>query len=164
MTARSRWAVGAWLLFVVACAFVVARTRFTTDLSAFLPRSPTAAQQVLMDQLRDGVVSRLVLVGIEGVPAPALAQLSKQVAAELRSDRRFVSADNGESTGIEKDRAFLWEHRYLLSPAVRPDHFSATALRDALQESLRLLGSPAGMFVQRMLPHDPTGEMLGLIE
>ena len=49
-----------------ATGIVIGRTEFTTDLSAFLPQSPTKEQQVLLDQLRDGVVSRLILVGIEG--------------------------------------------------------------------------------------------------
>ncbi|MGZ5090416.1 MAG: MMPL family transporter [Burkholderiales bacterium] len=164
MTRASRWPVAAWLLFVVACAVVVSRTHFTTDLSAFLPRSPSPAQQILVDQLRDGVVSRLILMGLEGAPAPALAGVSRRVAAELRGDQRFVSVDNGEDTGTEKDRDFLWRHRYLLSPAVAADHFSATGMRERLEENLRLLGSPAGIFIQRILPNDPTGELVGLVE
>jgi predicted exporter len=152
------------LLFVVACAAIVSRTHFTTDLSAFLPRSPSPAQQILVDQLRDGVVSRLILIGVVGAPTPALAGVSRRVAAELRADGQFVSADNGEDTGNEKDREFLWRYRYLLSPAVAADHFSATGLRERLEESLRLLGSPAGIFIQRILPNDPTGELMGLVE
>ena len=53
---RGRTAIGVWVLLVAACAFVVSRTTFTTDLSAFLPRSPTPAQQVLVDQLRELLV------------------------------------------------------------------------------------------------------------
>jgi predicted exporter len=164
VTRASRWPVAAWLLFVVACAAIVSRTHFTTDLSAFLPRSPSPAQQILVDQLRDGVVSRLILIGVEGAPSPALAGVSRRVAADLRGDGQFVSADNGEDTGDEKDREFLWRYRYLLSPTVTADHFSAMGLRERLEESLRLLGSPAGIFIQRILPNDPTGELMGLVE
>ena len=58
---QKRWiALAAWLLGVVICVVVISRTTFTTDLSAFLPQSPTKEQQVLLDQLRDGVVSRLI--------------------------------------------------------------------------------------------------------
>ncbi|HEV7392813.1 MAG TPA: MMPL family transporter, partial [Burkholderiales bacterium] len=109
-------------------------------------------------------VSRLILVGVEGAPAPVLAGVSRRVAAELRGDQRFVSVDNGEDAGNEKDREFLWRHRYLLSPAVAAHHFSATGMRERLEESLRLLGSPAGIFIQRILPNDPTGELVGLVE
>ena len=164
MTPRPRWAVGLWLATVVFCAAVVARTQFTTDLSAFLPRSPTATQQVLVDQLRDGVVSRLILIAIEAPAETALPDMSRQLAAALRGDGRFASVDNGETTALDKDRDFLWRHRYLLSPAVTPDHFAAAELRVALEEDLRLLGSPAGMFLRRILPNDPTGELLRLVE
>ncbi|MEO8407187.1 MAG: hypothetical protein ABI476_02005, partial [Oxalobacteraceae bacterium] len=61
-----RIALLAWLLGVAICCVVIARTTFITDLSGFLPQSPTKEQQVLLDQLREGVVSRLILIGIEG--------------------------------------------------------------------------------------------------
>ena len=60
-----------WLAFVLACIVVVANTRFTADMSAFLPASPTAAQQLLVDQLRHGPVARLLLLAIEGTPETA---------------------------------------------------------------------------------------------
>jgi len=160
----SRRALGAWLAFVLACALVISRTEFSTDLSAFLPRSPSPAQQVLVDQLRDGVVSRLILIGIEGGTPEALAVTSKRLAAQLRGQESFVSVNNGEDGGSAKDRDWIWRNRYLLSPAVNADHFSSAALRAALEENLRLLGSPAGMLLQRVLPSDPSGELLRLVE
>jgi predicted exporter len=147
----------------VACV-VISRTEFRTDLSAFLPRSPTPAQQVLVDQLRDGVVSRLVLIAIEGGEPERLAEASKRMAARLRSDERFASVANGEDAGLEKDRDFVWRNRYLLSPAITPERFSPAGLRAALEESLQLLGSPAAILLQRVLPADPTGEVLRLAE
>ena len=167
MTARasSRWAIAAWLVTVLACIAVIARTEFSADLSAFLPRSPTPVQQVLVQQLRDGVVSRLILVGIEGGAPAALAQTSKRLAAELRNEgNTFAAINNGEDTGIARDREFLWHNRYLLSPAVATGHFSSAALRAALEENLQLLGSPAGALLGRILPNDPSGELLRLIE
>jgi predicted exporter len=161
---RSRWALGLWLACVVLCIGVISRTEFTADLSAFLPRSPTPVQQVLVDQLRDGVVSRLVLIGLDGSEPQALAETSKRMAAELRRDERFAAIANGEDAGTGKDRDFLWRNRYLLSPAMEPEHFTADGLRAALEESLQLLGSPAGILLQRVLPSDPTGEMLRIAE
>lgn len=158
-----RRAVGAWIVFMLACIAVIGRTTFTADISAFLPRSPTPAQQVLVEQLRDGVVSRLMLIGIEGAPPETLAQASKRLAAALRQQESFASVDNGEDTGSTQDRDFLWRNRYLLSAAVTPERFSAGALRERLEEHLQLLGSPAGMLVRRILPNDPSGEMLQLM-
>lgn len=160
----SRWPVAAWLLCCALCAVVIARTQWSADVSAFLPRSPSPEQQALVDQLRDGVVSRLILIAVEGGDPARLAAASKRMAAALRADARFASIANGEETGAKADREFLWANRYLLSPATTPEHFSAAGLRAGLEESLSLLGSPAGVLVQRVLPSDPTGEIARIVE
>ncbi len=157
-------AIVLWLIFLLACAGIISRTHFTTDLSAFLPRSPTPEQQLLMDQLRDGLASRLILVGIEGADAPARAELSKQIAQRLRADPAFASVNNGEPVNAERDRAYLFDHRYLLSPAVTPERFSEAGLHAALGDSIDLLASPAGLLVKSILPRDPTGEMVQLLD
>ncbi|HWK44508.1 MAG TPA: hypothetical protein VNT30_07295 [Stellaceae bacterium] len=162
---RSRWLpIGLWLTVILVSFGVISRTTVTTDLSAFLPRSPSAAQQVLVEQLRDGVVSRLILIGIEGAPPAALAPLGKALAARLRADRSLVSVENGESMGADRDQQFLWRNRYLLSDAVTAERFSTAGLRVALENDLQLLTSPTGLLVKRVLPDDPTGELLHLLE
>ena len=152
-----------WLAFLLACGAIISRTPITTDLSAFLPRNPTTEQQLLMDQLREGLASRLILVGIEGADAPTRAGLSKAVAQRLRADPAFVSVNNGEPVNTERDRAYLFNNRYLLSPAVTPERFSAEGLHAALGESIDLLASPAGLLMKSLLPRDPTGEMVQLL-
>jgi predicted exporter len=164
VTRQARWALGAWLALLLACVLVIARTQFTTDLSAFLPRSPSAAQQLLVEQLRDGVASRLMLIGIEGAPPERLAEASKRVGASLRASGAFASVSNGEPTGFEKDREVLWQYRYLLSPAVQAERFSAQGLHASLSELLGQLASPAGALMQRMASADPGGELLRLVE
>lgn len=159
-----RWALAAWLALVAGAAVVVARTAISTDVSAFLPRSPSAEQQVLVEQLREGVVSRLVLIALEGATPAALAQASRKMAAELRTQPSFVSVDNGDGSGVAADREFVWRHRYLLSAAVDAERFSAAGLRAGLEASLRLLDSSAGPLVRRVVANDPTGELLGIVE
>jgi predicted exporter len=156
-------AVLVWLVFLLACAVVISRTTFTADLSAFLPRSPSAGQRVLVDQLRDGLVSRLILVGIEGGDPASRATLSRNVAAALRGDAQFASVNNGEPVSEARDQQFIYAHRYVLSPAVTPQRFSVDGLHQALGDSLDLLGSSAGMFSKDLLPHDPTGEVATLV-
>ncbi len=152
-----------WMAFLVSCGAIISRTQITTDLSAFLPRNPTAEQQLLMDQLKDGLASRLILVGIEGADAAARARLSKAVAGGLRADPAFVTVNNGEPVNKERDRAYLFDNRYLLSPLVTPERFSTAGLHAALAESIDLLASPAGLMVKSLLPRDPTGEMVQLL-
>ena len=162
-TAIARTSIVLWLAFILACGIIISRSQFTTDLSAFLPRSPTPAQQLLLEQITDGLASRLILVGIEGADAPARARLSKQIAQRLRADPAFVSVNNGEPVSAERDRAFLFDNRYLLSPAVTPARFSTDGLHAALSDSIDLLASPAGLLVKSLLPRDPSGEMVQLL-
>lgn len=164
MSRPARWALGAWLLGMAACAALIARSEFSTDLSAFLPRSPSPVQQVLVEQLRHGLLSRLILIGIEGDAPDRLAQASKRLAASLRASERFAAVNNGEDAGFEKDRDLLWRNRYLLSPATEAGRFSPPALRQSLEQALAQLASPAGVLLQRVLPADPTGEISRLVE
>ena len=163
-TRHGRTAVALWLSFITACIIISSRSHFTADLSAFLPRNPTQSQQLLLEQIRDGLASRLILVDIEGADAPIRAALSKQIARRLRADPAFVSVNNGEPVNAERDRAFLFNNRYLLSPEVTPARFGVDGLHAALSDSIDLLASPAGLLVKSLLPRDPTGEMVQLLD
>ena len=107
--------------------------------------------------------SRLILLAVEGAPADTLAALSKAMAKDLRADPAFGVVSNGEEEGFARDRDLLWRNRYLLSPAIAPEHFDPAALHAALEADLGLLGSELGVLAKRSIPADPTGEMLRLI-
>ncbi|MEP6998786.1 MAG: MMPL family transporter, partial [Betaproteobacteria bacterium] len=156
-------AVALWVALLVACVVVISRANFTADLSAFLPRAPTAEQQVLVDQLTGGAVSRLILIGIEAPDTATRARLSREIARRLRAMPEFTLVNNGESLGADRDRDFLLTQRYLLSPAVTGDRFSEAGLRAAIGESIDLLASPAGLMLKSLLPRDPTGELIALL-
>ena len=156
--------IGLWLGFVLVCVTIASRAQFNADLSTFLPRSPSPAQQILVEQLRNGLVSRLILVGLEGAPPETLAALSKGVTARLRPAPDFIAVNNGANLGLGKDRDYLWQNRYLLSPAMTPSRFTADGLHARLSDDLQALGSSMGALVKATLPNDPTGEMLGLIQ
>lgn len=165
MTARGRASILlVWAALVAACAWIAWRADYTADLSAFLPRSPTPSQKILVDQLREGVVSRLILGGIEGASPSVLAALSETLIARLAADPQFAYVNNGAEARLTADGEFLLRHRYLLSPGVTPERFTVEGLRQALEEDLDLLGSSMGTLMNRLLPSDPTGELLRLLE
>jgi len=165
---RAVAALAVWLVGIAASITIVATTRFSADMTAFLPRAPSPAEQILVEQMQNGVASRLILIGLEDAPAPALADLSKALAQRLRANPAFVLVNNGESAGIggglEADYNFVWRNRYLLSPAVTPEIFTAAGLHQALLEDLRLLGSDLGAMIKQSLPADPTGAILALTD
>jgi len=164
MRIERRVALGLWIIGLAICGAVIARTSLSTDMAAFLPRSPSAAQQVLVDQVRNGVVSRLILLGLDGAPPDALTALSRNLGQRLRGDPAFLAVNNGEEAGLSGERDYLWRNRYLMSPGVAADRFTAAGLRKALESDLRLLQSDIGVLVEQSLPADPTGEILTLID
>ena len=162
---RRRWAAPAiWLCCVVLAAVIVARAHYTTDLSAFLPAKPTPVQQLLVDQLRDGPASRLILIAIDQGSAHARTSASVAIASRLRRDPQFTSVNNGEPVNADRDREFLFQHRYVLSDRVDAARFSVAGLHAAIQDTLDDLASPAGLMLESLLPNDPTGEMLHIID
>ena len=161
---RRRLAIAAWLAGLALCAWQVAQTRFVADMSSFLPSDPTPEQRLLVDQLRDGAVSRVVLIAIEGADGPTRARLSQALAAALRADGRFASVANGATGTFDNERGLISSHRYVLSPNVTPERFTVEGLRAAIAESIELLASPAGLMLKQLLPRDPTGETVAILE
>jgi len=125
---------------------------------------------VLLDQLKSGATSRLLVIGIEGgapgdeAAASARADASRRLAAALRASGAFASVHNGETAAWADAGRFLFEHRYAISPAVDAEHFSAAGLRDAIDATVSLLGTPAGSLLKPILFRDPTGETLRIAE
>jgi len=161
---RGSVAITLWLLFLCACLWGVMRTHYTADLSAFLPQTPTPEQQLLIDQLKSGIASRLILIGIEGGDQAARARVSHDLAARLRAERQFLHIANGEALSLERDGQVLLENRYLLSPAMSAERFTVAGLRQGISDNIELLASAGGLLSKALLPRDPTGEFTQLLE
>jgi len=159
-----RPALWGWLLFVLAATGVAIRANYVADLSAFLPSTPSAEQRVLLEQLRSGEASRVLLIGIRGGSSEARAARSRALATTLRASPLFEAVHNGDETENTAGGTFLFDHRYLLSPAVDPEHFRRDGLRDAIDDTVGLLGTPAGALIKGILWRDPTGETVRVAE
>lgn len=153
-----------WLAGMLACLLVIVQTRFVADLSAFMPRTPNVRQQLLIDQLRDGAVARLIMMGIEGGDGAERARLSRALAKDLQQTGQFVAVQNGQEETQEHDRTYFFDNRYLLSPAVTPAHFEVDGLHAAISSAIDALSGDAGMTIKRLFARDPTGETLHLLE
>ena len=164
-------AVWLWLAAMLLGAALIGRARFTADLSAFLPAHPNAQQQVLIEQLQSGIAARTLLIGIEGGDATERAAASRALARALRASGLFEQVQNGDRSGDAASDAdwqaigdWVVTHRYQLSPAVTPERYTAAGLRDAIDETLSLLGTPAGNALKPLLARDPTGETQRIAE
>lgn len=164
MTRGDRVVLVLTALLLGAAAWQAARTPVRTDLTVFLPRAPAFEQQLLIEQLRSGTAARLVLVALEGGSATERAAASRALARALRGDARFDQVANGDVDALKADRALVFRERYLLSPAVSASRFTVDGLRAAIGETLQAVSGTAGMAAASLLPRDPTGETLQLVE
>ncbi len=161
---RAGW-TGTVIFAVLALAAltVIARTTYTADLSAFLPRSPTASERLLVEELRTGLASRVIMVAVEGGERAARAGggRPRTRAAGRPGVRRRQRRRHGR---LEQTAAFLTAHRYLLSDAVTPQRFTAAGLHAAIDDTLALLTSPEGLAAKPLFTRDPTGETLHILD
>ncbi len=160
---RRGWVPLVWLVSLVACAIIAARTRYPTNMGDFLPHSASMAQQVLAGQVNGAAASHIVMLDIKGAPAPVLARLSQALAAQLRPQPDFINVMNGDAKSFAGVQNYVWRNRYLLSPGVTAQRFSTAGLHAALQNDLSLLSSELGTVMGESLRADPTGETLGLL-
>lgn len=161
---RPRLALALWLLLLVLSGWQLAHTRVVADLGAFLPPSATPAQQLLLEQMRSGVASRILLVALGGADEERLAQASRAMAAKLRANGLFAAVQNGGEEGLRADREAFMNYRYVLSPAPAGERFSAAALRASLESSLAELATQSAGPLRTILPRDPTGELRRIFE
>lgn len=133
------------------------------DLAEFLPPGGTPASAFLFRELQSGAATTLLLAAIEGeAPRAELARLSRETAAGLRASGRFSFVGDGTTRLSPEEEAFLFRHRYLLSPETRAEAFTAAALRPKLEALLDGLRSAASPLLARYGFADPTGAFLGL--
>jgi len=156
--------IAAWLLILLACGFMISTARFTANLSEFLPRSPTAQQAVLNEQLRQGLLSRQIMIRIDGGDAALRAELSNDLVRELHGNAAFTFVNNGGSNGDTRVFHYIFSHRYLLSPTVDPGLFTIDGLHNAIANSIDILATPGGEMTQSLFPSDPTGATVQMIK
>ena len=162
---HSRLPMLLWLALVVVAMWVVfSQTRVATDLTLFLPRGADPVEELLIEQLREGPASRVILIALEEAPSRDLARTSRGLAQRLRTDGLFAYVNNGDMPWSQRERNLLLDHRYLLSPGVVSDRFTVTALHESLEERLRALVSPLGVTEKPLLPKDPTGEFQRVVQ
>jgi predicted exporter len=119
-----------WLVLVAACAWYGLKP--PTDIAQPFRAGNNSVQSLLAEYERDNADTRLIFISLEGTAPRELAHASQELAAALRETGQFLLVANGSATQSSVDRSFLWQHRYLLSPAVSGDRFEATQFKAAL--------------------------------
>ena len=164
---RSSHAVARYLAtffcFALLALYAAKTIRVESDFTAFLPPSTTPEERLLIAQLRDGLVSRLMLVALQGADEKTLARASRQLAERVGRAPEFDYAANGSLGQFVAQGQVLMRHRYSLSPAMNAEKFSEQGLRTALEEQLAQMASPFGALSRSIMVRDPTSELLAIV-
>ena len=90
---RSLW----WLAAAaVAAGILVTQLHLSFDLSAFLPKRTTLAHDILIEQVRSGPASRLLVIGIGGAGDDRVVAAGRSLQQALDGHPAFLSVLNGE--------------------------------------------------------------------
>lgn len=156
------WIPLLWLLTMLGCGVLVLKTPISAELTLFAPRADPVAE-LLLEQMRSGPATRLILMGLAGGDEAQRAETSRRLADGLRATPWFSRIANGAEGLPEAELQALFAQRYRLSPAITPERFAPESLRAALHQRLAELQSPLGLLQKRWLAEDPTGEGLELL-
>jgi len=155
----ARATLAAWLVLLALWGWQVSRTPVISDLTHFLPTHAGSLERILVEQMREGAASRLILIALDGGDGVSRARLSRELAAALRSDPRFVAVHNGGAERSAGEREFLLAHRYQLAPSLSAESFGAAGLHAALEQRLGDLATSAGLLDKSNLARDPTAAL-----
>lgn len=155
---RSIWWVGA---IGVAVIVLLARLQLSFDLSAFFPRHTTLAHEVLIEQVRNGPASRLLVVGVGGGETPDTIAAARLLQQGLTDNPDFASVLNGEFDEQTANVPFPVSDYYLLMDDL---DFGTQALQRALQDRLRDLAFGGGAELLELVSRDPYLATLDVLE
>ena len=153
-----------WIAALASLAWFVQRELVIgADLRLFLPNPVTPEQRLLLEEIGEGPVSRVLVVALAGAEAPVLADVSRALVDSLRDNPNFRVITNGE-VSLDAVPDDLLPYRFLLSPTLDTQPLDEKYLHDELHARARDLASPAGAFLEEWLPRDPTLELLKLLQ
>ena len=150
-------------LFVAALAISILVIRFQVNfkLGVFFPDSSTLSHQILLEQLKNGPGSRLIVVGLKGASPERLAEFSDQLKSKLATNPRFASVLNGD---FDVDSSIIPEpvnSYYMLMADI---DFSSAALNLAIQSRERDLAFASGEMIMDLIAKDPFLQTLNILE
>ncbi len=151
-----------WILLALAALTILAfRLQLTFDLSAFFPRQTSLTQEILLEQLKNGPGSRLVVIGLKGQSRDQLAEISDQMKETLSTQPAFLNVLNGEFAIEDTVIPEPVKSYYLLLDDI---DYSQASLDQALQQRSRDLTIGGSSFLLDLMARDPFLQTLKILE
>lgn len=151
---------GCCLLIAAGVSLLLVRGELRVDMSFFMPRAANPQTRFLVDRLRTGPASNILLISLSGAAPKDLARMSDRLVRRIRADDRFTLAANGRLVIDPPTLEWILRYRYLLNPAIRPGDSETASLRNTLQAAAASLATATGLATKDLLPRDPTGRVL----
>ena len=153
----------AWIAIIAALSWYVQRDLVVgTDMRLFMPSPTTAEQRLLLEEVGEGAAARVLVVALANAPAEQLAEISRALVTGLAGNPQFRLVTNGD-VDLAAVPEELLPYRYLLSDTLDKTALDAQFLHEQLQARAQDLASPAGAFLEELLPRDPTLELLNVL-
>lgn len=151
---KARSVLLALTVSILALIAALATITVRTDMAAFLPATPG---NPVLEELRTGAATGILLVGIEHADPQTLARIATAMAQTLEQTKLFTAVLGGPNTF---DPALLFAHRYQLAD---PD-LSTEALHRGMTALLRQMRSAAGPMAAQYGLADPPGAFPTLLK
>ena len=117
----------------------------------------------MQQKLREGVASRLILIGIDGGSLKQRVEASRQLRQNLLKLEYFERVENGTVESLQID-PLLFEYRYLLSKKSETAFFTSQELAQALDRRMQELTALYPSPFKQQLPQDPTAAYPALLK
>ena len=154
-----------WFIWCLIALGVINRTPLHSDLTFFLPQTPTLVDRILLQQMREGPVSRLILIALSGASKEDRARASRSLVKALEKDTLFLRVSNGEDSKLLKLlEGKVYPYRFHLVDQGPLTPYSSEALHGALTARWEDLYSPLAPLTQRWLESDPQGLWTQLLQ
>ena len=107
---------------------------------------PSREELIALVAAQAGDLARIPMLLALPEPAGAPPPSGLLPALQKQSGVAFDQVQNGETGDWKEAGTWLFEHRYRLAPDIAPERFTAEGLRNAIVDTLSLLGTAAGIW------------------
>lgn len=148
-----------WIALLIACALIIVlKGKLGSGLDAFIPRGNHAGQNISGIDKNSTLLSRLLIITVEGDEQKDLAVVSKNLKKILLKLNQFEFVSNGQDDADGQLKRMIFRYRYLLSDRFDNRPLDSEKLSRSLQALVPRTFSHLYPFNKDRLLADPTLE------
>lgn len=146
---------------LIALTVLWFRLQISFDLSAFFPQKTSLSHDILLEQMKDGPGSRLLVIGLSGADPESLSNASNGLKDILSGNEAFINVLNGEYDMENVQVPVPLDQYYLL---LADYDYSEQALQSAFAARQRDLAFGGGTGLLSLMAKDPFLQTIEILE